>query len=38
MGFYHGMEVTHGGTRYVLTGPEAVFIAGERRQRDLFDA
>lgn len=38
MGFYHGMAVTLGGTRYVLPGPEAVFIAGERRQGDLFDA
>lgn len=36
MGFYNGMAVTHGGRRYVLTGPEVVFIAGEKRQHDLF--
>ena len=36
-GFYHGMTVTHGGTRSVLTGPEVVFVAGERQQPGLFD-
>ncbi len=35
-GFYHGMAVTHGGNRYVLTGPEVVFAAGERQQSSLF--
>jgi len=37
MGFYHGMAVTRGGRRFVLTGPEVVFIAGERQQLGLFD-
>lgn len=36
-GFYHGMRVTHGGQRYVLSGPQALFIAGEREQLGLFD-
>lgn len=36
MGFHHGMSVTHGGRGYVLTGPEIVFIAGEREQLELF--
>lgn len=37
MGFYHGMSVTHGGRRYVLSGPQAVFVAGKRQQLGLFD-
>lgn len=36
-GFYHGMAVSCGGCRYILTGPQAVFIEGEKRQFDLFD-
>ena len=35
-GFYHGMTVKHGGREHVLTGPPAVFVAGETEQLDLF--
>jgi hypothetical protein len=35
-GFYHGMTATHGGQDFVLTGPPAVFIAGDPVQLDLF--
>ncbi len=35
-GFYHGVTVTHAGTKYVLCGPPARFEAGETEQLDLF--
>ncbi len=35
-GFYHGMTVTHAGTKYVLCGPPARFEPGEVAQLDLF--
>jgi hypothetical protein len=35
-GFYHGMTVTHAGTKYVLCGPPARFEPGEVEQLDLF--
>ena len=35
-GFYHGMTVTHAGTKNVLFGPPARFEPGEVEQLDLF--
>jgi hypothetical protein len=35
-GFYHGMSVTHAGTKYILCGPPARFEPGEVEQLDLF--
>jgi hypothetical protein len=35
-GFYHGMTVTHAGTKYILCGPPARFEPGEVEQLDLF--
>jgi hypothetical protein len=35
-GFYHGITAKHAGTVFVLCGPPARFIAGERAQLTLF--
>ena len=35
-GFYHGMNVKHAGTVFVLCGPPVTFVAGETAQLTLF--
>ena len=35
-GFYHGMTVSHGGQRFILTGPPVTFIPGQTAQLSLF--
>jgi hypothetical protein len=35
-GFYHGMQVKHGGKTWVLCGPGATFVTGVAAQMSLF--
>jgi len=35
-GFYHGMQVKHGGQTMILRGPAVQFVAGVEQQPDLF--